>query len=475
MATTIDDAIEARWADDADMAFVSFSLGPVQSFIEAARSVRDLWTGSYLLSYLTFQAMQPILDRPGGERAFVFPHVEELPLWKLKRWQALSEGERPTDQSLLMSCIPNKFIAVVPTDEAEGLADECAKACRGAWSKIAEEVGRFLEERIQRLPHRESWDRALWDAQAESFFEVRTVFLPWPEAGRDVLNNLVDKVPPDGPLWSARMRLLAGLLDATRSVRHVPDYFPSGRVPQKCTLLGSFEQMGPAKLSECKDFWREFSKKGPYVGTRIGANERLCAVSLVKRFAWPASLATRLEVERIERRFPDTATVAAARWLEHKTTLDPENVRDDEGHWSGQWLHWNKRDEGQEDGEKKVPEAIWETIRAKKRDPKHPVLPTYYAVLMLDGDRMGKWLRGDYKTAGRPLPAGDIIQGLISKALGQFAVEKAPTIVEGMKAVHQGTLVYSGGDDVLAMLPTETVLDCARELRDAYQRNWPRY
>ena len=34
-----------RWRDDDDMAFVSFFLGPVQSFIEAARSVRDLWTG----------------------------------------------------------------------------------------------------------------------------------------------------------------------------------------------------------------------------------------------------------------------------------------------------------------------------------------------------------------------------------------------------------------------------------------------
>lgn len=35
------------------------SLGPVQSLIEKVRTVRDLWTGSYLLSYLTFQAMLP--------------------------------------------------------------------------------------------------------------------------------------------------------------------------------------------------------------------------------------------------------------------------------------------------------------------------------------------------------------------------------------------------------------------------------
>ena len=35
-----------RWPDDGDLAFLSFSLGPVQSFIASARTVRDLWTGS---------------------------------------------------------------------------------------------------------------------------------------------------------------------------------------------------------------------------------------------------------------------------------------------------------------------------------------------------------------------------------------------------------------------------------------------
>ena len=33
-------------------AFLKFQLGPVQDFIAAARSIRDLWSGSYLLSWL---------------------------------------------------------------------------------------------------------------------------------------------------------------------------------------------------------------------------------------------------------------------------------------------------------------------------------------------------------------------------------------------------------------------------------------
>src|SRR5438477_2168072 len=104
------DAVTARWGDDEGKAFVSFSLGPVQSFIEAARSVRDLWTGSYLLSYLTFQAMLPILRSvEDPENAFVFPAVSDLPLWQRER-----QGAAPAEQPLLRPCIPNKFIAVVP-------------------------------------------------------------------------------------------------------------------------------------------------------------------------------------------------------------------------------------------------------------------------------------------------------------------------------------------------------------------------
>ena len=40
-------------------AFLAFSLGPVQTFIAAARTVRDLWTGSYVLAWLTWQAICP--------------------------------------------------------------------------------------------------------------------------------------------------------------------------------------------------------------------------------------------------------------------------------------------------------------------------------------------------------------------------------------------------------------------------------
>ncbi len=63
----------------AGVAYLSFALGPVQSLIRAARSVRNLWSGSALLSWLAFQAMPPVLEQL-GPTAFVYPALRGSPL-----------------------------------------------------------------------------------------------------------------------------------------------------------------------------------------------------------------------------------------------------------------------------------------------------------------------------------------------------------------------------------------------------------
>jgi CRISPR-associated protein Cmr2 len=119
-------------------AFLAFSLGPVQTFIAAARTVRDLWTGSYLLSWLTFQAMRPLLDAV-GPAAFVFPALRGNPL--LERYlrepaQGLDLVEAPKAERLLLPCLPNRFVVVVPWGpdgaDARELAGRCEQACHEA-------------------------------------------------------------------------------------------------------------------------------------------------------------------------------------------------------------------------------------------------------------------------------------------------------------------------------------------------------
>ncbi len=46
--------------------YLVFTLGPVQGFVAQSRRTRDLWAGSFLLSYLSGQAMNAVLNN-GGE------------------------------------------------------------------------------------------------------------------------------------------------------------------------------------------------------------------------------------------------------------------------------------------------------------------------------------------------------------------------------------------------------------------------
>jgi CRISPR-associated protein Cmr2 len=75
----------------------------------------------------------------------------------------------------------------------------------------------------------------------------------------------------------------------------------------------------------------------------------------------------------------------------------------------------------------------------------------YTAILLGDGDNMGKTID----------EIEDIrIHQHFSKALNRFAVS-----CEFLVKNHYGCLIYSGGDDVLAFVPLDQVLQCADEIQ----------
>jgi len=111
----------------------------------------------------------------------------------------------------------------------------------------------------------------------------------------------------------------------------------------------------------------------------------------------------------------------------------------------------------------------------------------YFALLKMDGDHLGKWLGGTYgrepcfeailhPDAMRALADDTGWKELLSKrrliapsyhqfisdALASFALKLVPYVVETR---YPGRLVYAGGDDLLAIVPVECVLQVARELR----------
>jgi len=126
-------------------------------------------------------------------------------------------------------------------------------------------------------------------------------------------------------------------------------------------------------------------------------------------------------------------------------------------------------------------------------------LEAYYALLMMDGDKMGAILSGDEKTAipyrasfhpqvqkgfdehaaRQPLikkygdqkrPISPNRHLAISGALNDFSQTVVRHVVE---EEHLGRVIYAGGDDVLAMLPVADLLSSMQRLRLAYSGDDP--
>ena len=373
-------------------AYLSFALGPVQPFIRAARSVRDLWTGSALLSWLAFQSMSPVLEKL-GPTAFVYPALRGSPLVDLWLRRA-GLGDRvpmPSRPSRLAPSLPHRFVAVVPwgPDGAEAAAfrQACLDAAHAGWRRLAAAVREKIGPEFGR--HDRDWARR-WDEQIESALDFRAVVAPaseldearlawlvgatdfasgWPESQR--IRDLALAIPAahrprydqdNAGRWQAQMEIAGRLMVAARRVHHVPATVEpgDGPSPAKCTLFGSWEQMGPAESSASRAFWRKIVEQVSVAGVRLRPRERLCAVALTKRFAGPALIASELELTPEDLRFPDTATVAAAAWLAD-AGIDPDEERRQGGHWSGLWLHWRRRHEVSD--EEPVPEDLWGRIR----------------------------------------------------------------------------------------------------------------
>jgi CRISPR-associated protein Cmr2 len=120
-------------------------------------------------------------------------------------------------------------------------------------------------------------------------------------------------------------------------------------------------------------------------------------------------------------------------------------------------------------------------------------LETYYALLLMDGDRMGAWLSGEQSAisyresfhpqvrkgfderaqaepllvryANQPRALSPNRHLAISGALNDFALSVVRHVVE---REYLGRVIYAGGDDVLAMLPVSDLLPAMQRLREAY-------
>jgi CRISPR-associated protein Cmr2 len=440
-----------------------FSFGSPQRFIAQARRTRDLWAGSYLLSWLCGRAMAAIVERGA---TIQLPDVSKDPLFAQIR---SPRPVQPDEPEAHLGSLPARFTAVIP----EGAdAEECARACEeavsAAWSQVVGAVRKIVESQLG-----EQQDE-IWRRQTEKFWSSLWVI-------------------GDAPLLLEQRKQLGPPL-------------PPGEPGMKCTVCAERQELsGTRNRTEAADWWTKTRDLADVHDLDLRPNERLCAVCLVKRlFPRVAQSAIGWEVPKF---YPSTAYVSAIDWLnrlldlarEHEavrraigTLLGrvPEAIvrREEARNWSPIRSIAEKLEDLPElrgiqamsgsvffeddlrgdalkihdpEGAIQALKALQKAVEeAEKEDAGEEVgesirATPFYALLMMDGDGMGELF------ATHPLEQ----QQALARALAVFN-RQVPQIVRRC----DGWLIYAAGEDVFALLPVSQALGCAHEVRRAYRQ-----
>lgn len=573
---------------DGEVALLALSIGPVQRFIQSARSTSDLWAGSHLLARLAWEAMRPVCESLGPD-AILFPRLRGVPqvdLWLREQCgldASLFAGcdwtRGGTDSNPLFSAaLPNRFVALVPKAQAAELAAKVENAVRAWLTGLGERVvDRLLEEAGlavggEQYCHRQMREQLAgfpevhWAAVPFSLVKARNTarqtdldtsllseamapffgaaqgedsgFLDspaWRVLQREVrwVDGATFFQPNPGVLYPAVYDLAERVLAAAKAVRPFAQTEQQG---WRCSLTGETEwlttdpeQLKTSYRQQTETLWARIAKARP---SWAKAGEHLGALPAIKRL-WPTLFAEDVRASvggDLQRFVVSTHTMALAhqidQWLAHgghvahgltealktvrvEPVALPRRLFGRHRQQNPQGLADAKRLAGlleaarEMDDEReaeRLAALVTGSLGSWKAEGR--VKPeAYYALLLMDGDRMGAWLSGetasgegvsyrqsfhpdiragfDRQAQGNPLiqDYGRQVRALspnrhlaISGALNDFALTLVRHVVE---VEHLGRVIYAGGDDVLAMLPVADLLPAMQRLRWAYSGEDP--
>ncbi|MBW2132849.1 MAG: type III-B CRISPR-associated protein Cas10/Cmr2 [Deltaproteobacteria bacterium] len=329
--------------------------------------------------------------------------------------------------------------------------------------------------------------------------------------------------PNPGVLYPALYDLLDRLMAAAKTIRPFNQLIQQG---YRCTLCGEREWIThnsdmlhhpPGKRNQT--LWSEVASLKP---SWAREGEHLCGICALKRL-WPSrfveSIRKSIDID-VQRYMVSTHTMALAtsmaRWLKnpkplphclesqlqgvHENAPLPKSLSDrlrDMDNNSKMLcrrlpilmddLREKAQNEKQGDQFQKIENRIKEVFGNKPE--------AYYGLILMDGDAMGAWLNGSekkYRIAfedawhsqiklktdawkkenpklkdylGEPRPPSPARHMAISGSLSGFSLELARYVVEDL---YKGKLIYSGGDDVLAMIAVDDMLEAMLLLRLIY-------
>jgi CRISPR-associated protein Cmr2 len=362
-------------------ALLTVSIGPVQSFIAAGRSTSDLWAGSHFLSTLAWEAMRVVAEAYGPD-SILFPQLRAVPvvdLWLIDQgvrsdlFATAAWNDTNTDYNpLFVAALPNKFVAIVPDNEAAQLANRLRVRVR-QW--VLDEARAMLDRLLREIgeqPQGQYCYRQLED-QLQDFPEIHWSVVPWKDAAQaeealkafypvgeppsffqsrawTILQHPIEPLqgwrfwePNEGMLYPAIYELGERTLAAAKSARRFSQLTQRGyrdsltgehewlTLDEKQLHQGSPRQRTDtlwAKVSNAKPSW---AKKGEHLSA-FGLIKRLWPerlIEFIKRSQWYQGLENDKKPD-LSRYVVSTHVMALAPSLERLMTKGPAYLRLDD-------------------------------------------------------------------------------------------------------------------------------------------------
>jgi len=422
----------------------------VQKLITYSKKTIDLWAGSFIVNHIMKEILKNIKEKYNPE--FIFPNenllnsnseiadITNISIFFINlEEQKIKEFIDNTENLFREILIENllNFEEDIANEDIKNLAE---KQIENALNIIIA-LKKYESDYIQTL---EELDKYIATLKGFKYKESKYI------EGFKVVNLEIEKNIFKHPDYKVFM-------DSIYELK--PEVI---RGAYKCSVCGERIILGATSTDyRGEKFWENLKKK---YKIKIGEKERLCGFCLGKRLFRDKVYKKREKVPSIS----DISMIPLKKKIKEKGLereiinifKEIESLKDE-------------RDFEKIDGEYLMPtfwenEKNWKTIeedsqkaeqvreRLNKFYKDHKIKPIYhYAIILMDGDNMGKKLGvlKDYK-----------IQKELSKILSGFSEEVKDIVKE-----NNGYLVYAGGDDVLALLPVDTALKCAKEIRDKFE------
>ncbi len=408
---------------------LELAFGPVQDFIASARRTADLWAGSHLLSESARRAGQSLLD---SGATLIYPDPGRV-------------RDRGSDQSnvsnVLLAELPD---GLLPTEVAE-------RAIAAARTYLTERAEAALAEFPQLR-------KSIFRAQIQDALEA---YAAW----------------ADYPLGSSYREAYKALKTGFSQRKNTRDFLPSvlpGAVGEDLPRLpkNSLDGLRETVLPEWPS--PNGSQRGKWRKLHLRSGEHLDALGVLKRLSGKDNEArfaalTRIAAHDWLQGLPDPVVRTIADAYETLVPLGVASRCPDHGGGYTRFLY---------DGALLFPERL-QVARKESEDCDDPQsvaaaldrlldvlkpvwrrhgqpLP-YAAVLVADGDRMGKFVAAaENPEHHRRLTLA--IAGFADRAIG-------------ILRDNGGQAIYAGGEDVLGFLPLSGVLRASRALAGAFSES----